>query len=105
MPPEQRNIFYARLRRGSTAGRERLRPAHVGAMTKRAVLMVVLALALVGFAMWSLTRVPTGFLPTEDQGYMIVVAQLPDGASKERTDAVLRRSEASPREFPASTMS
>ena len=50
--------------------------------------MVVLALALVVFAIWALTRVPTGFLPTEDQGYMIVVAQLPDGASKERTDAV-----------------
>ena len=47
------------------------------------------ALALVVFAIWSLTRVPTGFLPTEDQGYMIVVTQLPDGASKERTDAVL----------------
>ena len=47
------------------------------------------ASALVAFAVWSLTRVPTGFLPTEDQGYMIVVTQLPDGASKERTDAVL----------------
>ena len=53
--------------------------------------MVVLALVLVAFAIWSLTRVPTGFLPTEDQGYMIVVAQLPDGASKERTDAVLAK--------------
>ena len=58
-------------------------------MTNHALMMVALALALVVFAVWSLTRVPTGFLPTEDQGYMIVVTQLPDGASKERTDAVL----------------
>ena len=58
-------------------------------MTNHALMMVAVALALVAFAIWSLTRVPTGFLPTEDQGYMIVVTQLPDGASKERTDAVL----------------
>ncbi|WP_027231457.1 multidrug efflux RND transporter permease subunit [Phyllobacterium sp. UNC302MFCol5.2] len=35
--------------------------------------------------------VPRGFIPTMDQGYAIVVVQLPDGASLERTDAVIRR--------------
>lgn len=34
------------------------------------------------------TRVPSTFLPVEDQGYFFVVIQLPDGASLERTDAV-----------------
>jgi len=63
----------------------------VGAMTRRAGIMVVLALALVGLAIYGLTRVPTAFLPVEDQGYLIVPAQLPDGASKERTDATLQR--------------
>ena len=63
----------------------------VGAMTRRAGVMVVLALALVGLAIYGLTRVPTAFLPVEDQGYLIVPAQLPDGASKERTDATLQR--------------
>ena len=33
------------------------------------------------------------FLPEEDQGYFIVVAQLPDGASKQRTDGILERIE------------
>ncbi len=33
---------------------------------------------------------PTGFIPTMDMGYMLVVVQLPDGASFERTDAVVR---------------
>ena len=37
---------------------------------------------------WRADRI---LLPTEDQGYMIVVVQLPDGASKERTDAVLAK--------------
>jgi hydrophobic/amphiphilic exporter-1 (mainly G- bacteria), HAE1 family len=63
----------------------------MGAMTRRAGAMVLLALVLIGGAIWALTRVPTAFLPTEDQGYLIVVAQLPDGASKERTDAVMQK--------------
>ncbi len=33
-------------------------------------------------------RIPSTFLPVEDQGYFFVVIQLPDGASLERTDAV-----------------
>src|SRR4029077_10375131 len=36
-----------------------------------------------------LSRVPTGFLPIEDQGYLIAAVQLPDGASLERTEMVL----------------
>src|SRR5271154_575938 len=75
------NAVYGAAERGYT----RL----MGAMTRRALSLVVLALFLVAGAIWGLTRVPTGFLPTEDQGYLIVVAQLPDGASKERTDAVM----------------
>ena len=72
----------------------------VGAMTRRAGLMVVLALALVGVAIYGLTRIPTAFLPTEDQGYLIVAAQLPDGASKERTDAVLKQIQGIGSEIP-----
>ena len=60
-------------------------------MTRRSGAMVVLALLLVGAAVWGLTRVPTAFLPNEDQGYLIVSAQLPDGASKARTDAVMQQ--------------
>ena len=36
-------------------------------------------------------KVPTGFVPASDQGYAIVAAQMPDGASLERTDAVVRK--------------
>ncbi|PSC05361.1 hydrophobe/amphiphile efflux-1 family RND transporter [Alsobacter soli] len=41
------------------------------------------------YATWS--RIPSTFLPVEDQGYFFVVVQLPDGASLERTDAVARK--------------
>jgi HAE1 family hydrophobic/amphiphilic exporter-1 len=63
----------------------------VGAMTRRSGAMVLLALVLVVVAVWGLARVPTAFLPDEDQGYLIVSAQLPDGAAKERTDAVMQQ--------------
>ncbi|MEP2641069.1 multidrug efflux RND transporter permease subunit [Roseobacter sp.] len=36
-------------------------------------------------------KVPTGFIPDADQGYAIVVVQLPDGASLERTDAIIKQ--------------
>jgi multidrug efflux pump subunit AcrB len=36
--------------------------------------------------------VPDGFIPAQDKGYLIVAIQLPDGASLERTDAVVAAS-------------
>jgi hydrophobe/amphiphile efflux-1 (HAE1) family protein len=39
-------------------------------------------------------HIPAGFVPEEDQGYIMVNAQLPDAASLERTDAVMRKAEA-----------
>ena len=41
--------------------------------------------------MWSRPRIPSTFLPVEDQGYFFVVIQLPDGASLQRTDAVAKQ--------------
>ncbi len=39
-------------------------------------------------------QIPGGFVPEEDQGYILVNAQLPDAASLERTDAVMKKAEA-----------
>ena len=39
-------------------------------------------------------NIPGGFVPEEDQGFIMVNAQLPDAASLERTDAVMRKAEA-----------
>src|SRR3954453_7744463 len=38
-----------------------------------------------------MARSPTGFIPTQDQGYMLVNAQLPDAASVQRTREVMAR--------------
>ncbi len=53
------------------------------------VLMIFVGLAaLTG---WWYQATPTGFLPTEDQGYVIVAVQLPDAASLDRTRDVMDR--------------
>jgi HAE1 family hydrophobic/amphiphilic exporter-1 len=46
---------------------------------------------LVAFTAWWYGRVPTGFLPIEDQGYIIASVQLPDAASQARTREVTDR--------------
>jgi hydrophobe/amphiphile efflux-1 (HAE1) family protein len=54
-----------------------------------AVLGVFAAGLIATFAIWE--RIPSTFLPVEDQGYFFVVIQLPDGASLERTDAAAKK--------------
>ncbi len=41
-----------------------------------------------GFASWLYLRIPQGFIPQDDQGYLMVVVQTPQGASLEYTSAV-----------------
>lgn len=66
-----------------------------GAIVSRSVRMVavvmIIYIVLVAFTGWSLSRLPTGFVPEEDQGYLFVNVQLPDAASQERTAAVMTR--------------
>ncbi|MCX7116551.1 MAG: efflux RND transporter permease subunit [Legionellales bacterium] len=47
--------------------------------------------ALVLLAIFGLTRIPTGFIPIEDQGYLILNVLLPDGATLNRTGAVMKK--------------
>ena len=58
-------------------------------MVKASYAMIVVAFALIGVAGWGLATLPTSFIPTEDQGYLMAVVQLPDAASLERTEQVL----------------
>ena len=62
-------------------------------IVRRAALAVVMLVVLSGVAYALVRAVPAGFAPTEDQGYLLVNVQLPDAASLERTDAVVRQIE------------
>lgn len=46
---------------------------------------------LLGLTYYGFTQVPTGFIPEQDQGYVIIAIELPDGASLDRTDEVTRQ--------------
>ncbi len=48
---------------------------------------------LLGLTYLGFTHVPTGFVPQQDKGYLVVNAQLPDSASLERTESVARQME------------
>ena len=63
--------------------------ALIGRLVRHSNLSVMAALILIAIGGYGLSRVPTGFLPIEDQGYLISAVQLPDGASIERTQKVL----------------
>lgn len=53
-------------------------------------LLSVLYLGLIGLTGYGLGQVPGGFIPAQDQGYLIIAIQLPDGASMSRTRDVVR---------------
>lgn len=53
--------------------------------------MMLLFAGILAATYFIVQRVPSTFLPVEDQGYFFVVVQLPDGASLERTDAVAKK--------------
>src|ERR1700676_5560291 len=88
VPPEQRNWFY----RGFNAVYDRLERGYaglIGRMVEHSNLSVIIALVLIGIGGYGLSRVATGFIPIEDQGYLLAAVQLPDGASLDRTQRVL----------------
>jgi len=62
-------------------------------IVQRSALAVVVLMLLSAAGYGLLRVVPTGFAPTEAQGYLLVNVQLPDAASVERTDAVVRQIE------------
>lgn len=67
---------------------------------KRAVLGVALVLGMVALTGVLWKTVPGGLVPDEDQGYFIGATILPDGASLDRTDAVVKQVEAAMKTNP-----
>jgi multidrug efflux pump len=53
--------------------------------------VLVLYIGLNGLIFLAFEKVPTGFIPQQDQGYLILYAQLPDAASLSRTEAVVQQ--------------
>jgi len=60
-------------------------------LIRMGALVLAVYVALIGLTGWQFARAPTGFIPEQDQGYLITVIQLPPGASLARTDEVVRK--------------
>ncbi|MDJ0894519.1 MAG: multidrug efflux RND transporter permease subunit [Alphaproteobacteria bacterium] len=87
-PPGKKNVVFRAFNRGFDA------VSH-GYANSVAVLSKVWYLVLLGFAglcalaYFLFTAVPTGFVPEEDQGYFLMIAQLPEGSTIARTQTVV----------------
>jgi HAE1 family hydrophobic/amphiphilic exporter-1 len=86
-----------RFARAFNGGFDRLseRYGRYTARAVRALAVVGVAYAcLIGLAGWRFSATPTGFIPAQDQGYLIGVVQMPPGASLQRTTEVLGQAQA-----------
>jgi HAE1 family hydrophobic/amphiphilic exporter-1 len=86
----RRNAFFRAFNRGYA----RVEDAYMRVVERLVArpLATMLAFAiLVALTLWGFARLPTGFLPTEDQGYLIAGIQLPDAAAQPRTRRVVER--------------
>jgi len=88
VPPEQRNFFY----RGFNRVYDRIERGYtriITSLVRHSGVSVTVALVLIAIGGYGLSRVPTGFIPIEDQGYLLAAVQLPDGAALDRTQRVM----------------
>ncbi len=93
------SVAFGKLADGFNYGFDRLSHGYswvvrhlVQTVAARIISMLVFA-GLLGATYWIGTSVPRGFIPAGDQGYAIIVVQLPDGASLMRTDAVMSQAD------------
>ncbi|GAC1465457.1 MAG: multidrug efflux RND transporter permease subunit [Isosphaeraceae bacterium] len=72
----------------------------VGGLLRVSVLVLLLYGGLLGLTYWGFMNTPTGFIPSQDKGYLLVNVQLPDSTSVEQTQNVMARIEAIARRDP-----
>ncbi|WP_022951359.1 efflux RND transporter permease subunit [Leucothrix mucor] len=79
------NRMFSKL----TKGYRRL----VGRLIKHTVVMLLLFMMVIAASVYLFQKIPSSFLPTEDQGTVLVTYQLPTGATQERTAQMLEKAE------------
>src|SRR5262249_16996844 len=71
----------------------RLYTRSVGMLLRVSLLVLAIYGGLLALTYWGFTATPTGFIPGQDKGFLLVNVQLPDSASLERTQKVMKRLE------------
>src|SRR5262245_52064628 len=75
---------------GATAGYT----SSIARLLRCSAIVLVVYAGLIGLTYYGFVRTPTGFIPQQDKGYLLVNVQLPDAASVGRTEDVMKRIEA-----------
>lgn len=65
----------------------------VGKALQLSVIVLIIYVGMIGATGWGFEEAPSGFIPSQDKGYLLVNVQLPDAASVERTQKVMSRIE------------
>ena len=89
-PTGRKNWFYRGFNRIYQVF-ENIYVALVRRFVRHRFLMMVAFVGIVAGTGWFYTMVPTGFFPTEDQGYILMAVQLPDAASQQRQREVMKK--------------
>mgnify|MGYP006279394509 CR=1 FL=1 len=74
------NAAFDRITNGFVAG--------VNWLLNHAVIGVILFLAFIGTSLWLMDRMPSGLVPQEDQGFVIMAPSLPPASAMRRTEAM-----------------
>jgi hydrophobe/amphiphile efflux-1 (HAE1) family protein len=72
----------------------------VGLSLRLSAIALLVYVGLLGLTSWLFVHYPVGFIPQQDQGWLLVNVQLPDAVSVQRTQEVMKRVEAMARETP-----
>ena len=86
--PKPKNRFARGFDRGFEAIAARYAKL-MHALMNNGTKTALVGLLIIGATIYGLTRIPTGFIPNEDQGYLITTIELPSGASLERTQQAM----------------
>jgi hydrophobe/amphiphile efflux-1 (HAE1) family protein len=84
--------FYERFNRGFGRGTDAY-ISFAGILVRKMVRSLLFIVLLVGLTVVLVERIPAGFVPEEDQGYLLVNAMLPDASSLQRSDEVMKKVE------------
>ncbi len=77
--------------------------AMVSRTLKMSFIVLLIYGGLLGLTYFGFAKVPTGFIPAQDQGYAIIAIDLPDGSSLDRTDEITKRAVTAALETPGIT--
>ncbi len=99
--PHQKPNFFFRGFNALYNPLEKWYSDRIHAMVKHSKLVTLIGLVLVALAGWGFTKIPTGFVPTEDQGYLTLMCNLPSGTALGKTEKMIERVGAEIQKLPA----